>query len=220
MLGKPLVLTMVCAFLSAHALAAERKDAPYHVDVWSSVLFGKDGKAGEYRMIDEAELSPAFAKEVRNRLQRARIEPRLVGGNPVTYRTGVRMIFEVSPTENGGTVRLTGLQMAPLPITRFLASFPTDIAAAAGWQGTVTATCFVSKEGRCASTEVQALPGVPESARRWAAESFKRWVFEPLLLDGAPVEGEFPMTVSLETQSPAFEDFRQDKFERLMRRNF
>lgn len=217
MLPKVLTLTIAGLLFTANVVAAERTGAVRHVEVWSSVLFDTDGKATDYRIVDETNLPPAFADEVKTRLRNARIDPRLVDGKPVTFRTGVRMSFEISPTSGGGSVRMAGLRMAPLPVTIFLASFPADIARTEGWKGSVTARCFVSTQGRCGSSEVTALPGVPESARRFASASMKRWVFEPQLLDGAAIEGEYEITVSLETDVHRVEDFRQDKFERVMR---
>lgn len=216
---RPTMLLTVLAFagLAPATHAAPSAQAPYRVEVWSSVLFGADGRASDYRIVDEGRLPPAFAQEVKARLAAARIEPRSADGAPATFRTGVRMGFEVQPGEGGGTVRLARLDMAPLPVEQSFVKLPDEIVRAADWDGRVTAICTVGPEGRCARTEVVAAPGMPESARRWAVASFERWRFEPQQLAGRPVAGEYSLSVNLRVEGPAHEDFRQDKFLRLMR---
>jgi hypothetical protein len=212
-------MLLVAAAIAAACLpvaAGSRAKAPYSVDVWSSVLFAEDGRAGDIRIADESQLPPAFAAQVRTRLQNARIEPRIVDGKPATFRTGVRMTFAVTPSKGTGTVRVAGLEMAPLPIARSFVKFPVEIANSAGWQGEVTAICLVDIQGRCASTDVRAPAGVPESARRWAAASFERWRFEPQQVGGVPIAGEFALRVTIESEEGRSEDFREDKFLRLM----
>ncbi len=211
------VIVTCALMLAASPLCAKAKSSPYVVEVWSDVLFDPSGQVAEFQVADENELPSAFADQVKARLQKARIEPRSVSGKAVSFRTGVGMAFEVTPGKNGGSVRVVGLEMAPRPLKRSFASFPTDIARVADWSGSVTAVCQVSTAGKCSSTDVEALPGLPESARRWAAETFRLWSFVPQQLDGAPVEGEYRLVVSLQTEGPAREDFREDKFERLMR---
>lgn len=208
------VLAALVAVPTVHG--ATRAKAPYRVDVWSSVLFAEDGRAKEIRIVDEASLPQAFAAQVRTRLQGARIEPRTLDGQATTFRTGVRMAFEVTPTDGAGTVRVAGLQVSPLPLERALVKVPLEIARSAGWEGSVTAICHVDVQGRCGSTDVEAGAAIPESARRWAAASFERWRFEPQQLGGVPVAGEYALRVYIATEGPAYEDFRQDKFLRLM----
>jgi hypothetical protein len=72
-------------------------------------------------------------------------------------------------------------------------------------------------DGRCRQIEVTALPGMPDSVRRFMRASLEGWVFEPQQLDGQPIEGEYTLRVQLNTLDDAPEDFRQDKFQRLLR---
>lgn len=213
---KQSAVVISCALLLAGPLAAKPKRGPYVVEVWSDVLFDESGQVVNYSIVDEGDLPAAFANQVKTRLEKVRIEPRDVAGKPATFKSGIGMSFEVTPGANGGTVRVAGVQMAPRPIKRSFASFPTDISRVADWSGAVSAICRVSVEGRCRSTEVEALPGLPESARRWATETFKLWSFVPQQLNGEAVEGEYRLAVTMATDGPVREDFRHDKFERLM----
>lgn len=93
-------LTVLLALTLAPAAAGDaiaRESSPYRVDVWSSVLFGPDGRVQTVRIVDEDDLPEAFAEQVRVRLEAARVEPRQVDGRAVTFRTGVRMGFQVQP---------------------------------------------------------------------------------------------------------------------------
>ena len=127
------------------------------------------------------------------------------------------MSFKVTPGAGTGTVLVTGLATAPRPIKRSVARPPNDVSKVAGWSGSLKAVCHVATDGKCSKIEVDAPAGIPESARRWAAESFKSWTFVPQELGGRKVAGEYAALLSLEIDGPAFEDFREDKFDRLMR---
>lgn len=195
---------------------AEVSDA-YRVEVWSQVLFGPDGRVAEYRLIDEDKYPGAFAENVKARVQRAKIDPPQVEGRATTLRTGVRLDFAVTPTaEGGGQVRVAGLAMLPLPTRRYYASYPKDIARTGGWQGEVTGVCKVATDGKCGAIDVQALPGMPESVRRYARASLEGWTFAPQELDGRPIEGEYTMRLRLNTLDNRPDNFRQDKFLRLL----
>lgn len=215
MLWKHGVALIFCIAV-ASPLAAKPTHGPYLVEVWADVLFDSSGEGASYQIAGERDLPAAFVQQVKLRLDKARIEPRLVSGKPVSFKTGVRMSFEVTPGPGGGTVRVTRVDMAPRPIKTSVAQIPRDIARVAEWSGTLKATCHVSTEGICSKTELSANAGIPESARRWAAASFKSWTFMPQELDGAKVPGEYGVILSLEIDGPRLEDFRQDKFDRLM----
>jgi hypothetical protein len=198
-------------------LAALGQDgtAPYQVAVWARVLFGPEGRATAVEFVDNAGLPPKFLQGARERLEKARIEPRQVQGAAVSFRTGVRMDFEVAPAPQGGTVRLLGLAMLPLPIKRLYADRPANVAQVEGWTGALTASCIVGQDGRCQRVSVRSNVAMPETARRFVKESLELWWFEPQQLAGQPVEGEFETEFALQAALPPPEDFRQDKFERV-----
>lgn len=189
--------------------------APYQVAVWARVLFGTDGRAAAVEFVDSADLPPKFLQGARDRIEKARIEPRQVQGAAASFRTGVRMDFEVKPGPQGGTVRLLGLAMLPLPVKRLYADRPSNVAQVEGWTGVLTASCNVGQDGRCQRVNVRSKVAMPETASRFVKESLELWWFEPQQLAGQPVEGEFETEFALQAALPAPEDFRQDKFERV-----
>ena len=209
--------SLLALCLLGPAAAADGDGAPYRVDVWSSVIFGPDGKASSYTVKNESELPGPFAAAVKKRLGAARVEPRLRDGKPATYRTGVRMEFEITRTPQGGVVRMSALEMAPFPLRTYYAPPPPDIAATEGWHGSVTATCIVSTAGRCGPVAVKMAPGLQESARQFAKASLERWEFEPQMLDDVAIEGEYTLQIDLKTVGSAPEDFRQDKLGRVLK---
>ena len=214
--------TRLCfAALCLAALPAVASDAmaPYPVSVWTRVLFGVDGKPAEYAVVDEEKYPAKFVENVKVRVAQAKIQPPLVEGKPATLRSGVEMRFTVTPNaEGGGAVRVDGLSVGPIPIQKSLAAYPADIAANGGWEGQVLGICTVGVQGRCKTVEVVAQPGMPESVRRYAKASLDGWVFEPQLVDGKPVESEYRLLMYLNTLDTTPEDFRQDKFERLLKK--
>lgn len=221
-----LVSPMVSALLSALStflLAATlfgatpaRAADPYTVTVWARVLFAVDGKAGEFTVIDEAAMPAKFVEGVKARVSRMRIPPPMDGDKPATLRSGVRLDFVVTPGEAGGSVRLDKVSMEPLPVGRFVAPYPDDLAKSGGWESGVVATCQVAVDGRCASVTVTPQAGMPESVRRFAKASLERWTFEPQRLNDRPIEGESTTRFTLRTPDSAPEDFRQSRFDRLM----
>lgn len=210
-----MVLAAACAV--AGPAAAQGSGEPYAVSVWARVLFGPDGKPVEHALVDEAKYPPKFAENVKARVARASIPPPRVDGRAVTLRTGVELQFQVTPTAEGGTVRMQGISMGPMPVRKYLASYPKDIGQTGGWQGEASAVCTVGTDGRCRAIEVSALPGMPESVRRYMKASLEQWEFESQQLDGQPIEGEYRLAVVFNTLDTAPEDFREDKFLRLLR---
>jgi hypothetical protein len=198
------------------AVAPARAADPYTVTVWARVLFGVDGKAGEFTVIDEAAMPTKFVEGVKARVSRMRIPPPMDGDKPATLRSGVRLDFVVTPSDAGGSVRLDKVSMEPLPVARFVAPYPDDLAKTGGWESGVAATCQVAVDGRCASVTVLPQPGLPESVRRFAKASLERWTFEPQRLNDRPIEGESTTHFTLRTPDSAPEDFRQSRFDRLM----
>jgi len=213
--------TMCLAALCLAALQAVAADAmaPYPVSVWTRVLFGVDGKPAEYMVVDEDKYPAKFVENVKQRVAQASIQPPLVDGKPVKLRSGVEMRFTVTPNaEGGGSVRVDGLSVGAIPIQRSLANYPADIAANGGWEGQVLGICTVGVNGRCRTVEVVAQPGMPDSVRRYAKASLDGWVFEPQQVDGKPIESEYRLLMYLNTLDSTPEDFRQDKFERLLKK--
>jgi hypothetical protein len=198
--------------------AAQRAGQPYAVAVWARVLFGPDGQPAEVALVDPDSYPAAFAENVLARIARARIPPPTIDGRVVTLRSGVRLRFEVTPTANGGgTVRFDSISMAPLPVSMALASYPEDLRRSPGWDGSATGVCTVGLDGQCSAIEVLALPGMPGSLRRHMRASMALWRFEPQQLDGQAIAGEYRLKINYHTYDAYPEDFRQDKFLRLLR---
>ena len=58
---------------------------------------------------------------------------------------------------------------------------------------------------------------MPESVRKYAKASLEHWEFEPQRLDGQPIEGEYEVRIRLETVDGKPQDFREDRFRRILR---
>lgn len=213
---KPLLLGFACMVLALPA-AAQTAGEPYEVSVWMRVLFGTDGKPVEYALVDEEKYPAKFAENVKARVARASIPPPAVDGRPSTLRSGVEMRFTVTPSGQGGTVKVEGIAMGALPLRRYFAAYPQDIAQSGGWKGEATGICRIGIEGRCSSVEVTALPGMPESVRRHVKASLEKWQFEPQQIGGQPIEGEYRLTLRYDTPDSLPEDFREDKFLRIIK---
>ena len=128
------------------------------------------------------------------------------------------MDFVITPGRGSGTVKLDALAMEPLPIKRYMASLPADVALTDGWDGRVDAFCLVGVDGSCKTITVSALPGMPESVRRFARVSMEQWRFEAQQVNGKAIETEVGVRFNLRAPVGAPEDFRQDKFERIQQR--
>lgn len=215
----PVCIAAVAAALVS-ALPARAADplSPYPVSVWSRVLFGADGKPQSLEVVDEDQYPARFVENVRQRVAQASIQPPLVDGKPATLRSGVEMRFTVTPkAEGGGSVRVDGLSVGALPLKKYLAAYPADIAATGGWEGEVTGVCTIGVNGRCRTVDVVANAGMPESVRRYAKVTLDGWLFEPQQVNGQPIESEYRLVMRLNTLDSAPEDFRQDKFQRLLK---
>lgn len=206
----------VLAAVLATGAFGQSPTEPYSVEVWANVLFGTEGKPLAYSLVDEAKYPAKFIENVKSRIAQTKIPPPQESGKPATLRTGVRLDFLVTPTAEGGQVRISGLSMGPLPVKRYYASYPQDVTKTGGWTGEVEGICTVGIDGRCKTVEVKALPGMPESVRRYAKVSLEGWSFAPQELAGSPVEGEYILRLRLNTLDTAPEDFRQDKFLRIL----
>ena len=123
--------------------------------------------------------------------------------------------YAVTPSAEGGSVKIVGLSMGPLPTIRYYASYPTDVVKIGGWEGEVQATGTIGVEGRCTTTDDKALPGIPENVRRFAKASLEGWIFEPQQVNGKPIDGEHTLRLHLNTLDDLPQDFRQDKFQKI-----
>ncbi len=201
--------------VATSAAYAEAPAQPYTVDVWARVLFNTEGRVAEYALVDEAKYPAQFAENVKERVAKAKIEPPQDDGKPATLRSGVRLNFLVTPSAEGGSVKIVGLSMGPIPTHRYYVGYPKDVSRSRGWEGEFKALCKVGTEGRCTAVEVTALPGIPESVRRFAKASLEEWTFEPQLLNDKPIEGEYLWRMRLNTRDDLPQDFRQDKFQKI-----
>lgn len=198
------------------APAAELAD-PYELTVWSRVLFTEQGLPRQIEVQDEGH-PEQFLRNVEQRLASLKIDPPQRDGIPQTLRTGVWMRLAVQPqTGAGALVTVVGRGMAPLPLKRYFASAPRDVSGTGGWEGEVEGVCHVGPAGRCVAIEVNALPGLPESVRRFMRVSLEGWQFEPPQIGGSPVEASYRLALRLNTMDSVPEDFREDKFWRLQR---
>ncbi len=220
-LRRPLPLLLwALATLAATPQAAAAPAEPYTLTVWARVLFDAEGRARDPALVDAEQYPPAFAQQVLARVAMARIAPPLRDGRAVTLRTGVQLRFTITPGAGpggGGLVRLDGLEPGAVPLKRYLASYPADARGPNAWQGEALGVCRIGTDGRCAAIEVQALPGVPDSVRRHLRASLQQWSFEPAQIDGEAVEGEHRLRLVYRPNQDMPEDFRQDKFDRIMR---
>ncbi len=209
-----LAVALFLGLVTPLAQAQSGNSAGYAITVWASVLFGADGKATSWRFVNEAEVPPSLIASAQAVVQGASVQPPVENGAPASFRTGVRLLFVLVPTADGALVQPGGMTTEPLPLKQFMAPFPADIRRTGGWRGSVTATCAVGVQGKCTAITVKALPGMPESVRRYARASLDQWAFEPQQVNGRPVPGESTLTINLETLDAQPEDFRTDKFDR------
>lgn len=221
---KPFACLLTLGLMSA-SLQAQAAGSPYTVDLWATLLFDASGQASSVTVRDAAEYPPALLEAVQARLAQARIPSvqALDGsGRNASFQSGVRVRLAITPGSGeatdgaAGQVRIAGLRIEPMPSQRYAASYPRDIARSAGWQGRVTASCMLGTDGRCGPVQIEALPGMPESVRRWARVSLASWIFEPQRIDGQPVASEVRVSFALETRDSMPQDFRQPKWDRLM----
>lgn len=221
---KTLASVLTLGLLTA-TLQAQPPSSPYTVDLWATLLFDESGQARSVSIRDASDYPPALLEAVQSRLAQARIPPvqALDGsGRAATFQSGVRVRLAITPGSghsaegDTGQVRIAGVRVEPMPSQRYAASYPQDIARSAGWQGRVTARCPLGTDGRCGPVQIEALPGMPESVRRWARASLEAWTFEPQRIDGQPVPGEVQVSFALETLDSQPQDFRQPKWDRLM----
>lgn len=207
---------LLCAALLATALCAHANpvgtptDKPYTVEVWSDATFGTDGRVQKLEVVRTPELPEAFAERVRSQLSQARIPPvKDASGAAATFQTGVAMTYQVTPGSQGGTVRLLGMRVEPLPTKRYGASqpegLPTDTPLTAKVQ------CEVGTDGRCGEVKVLESTGTYDALRRWAVASARGWQFEPQRINGQPVPATVEINLSLTIDNFKPADFRDPR---------
>ncbi|MBP6899835.1 MAG: energy transducer TonB [Burkholderiaceae bacterium] len=212
---------LAAATLAALALhgPARAADEPYELTVWADARFDTDGKLAKLAFLDAEGYPPLFLERLRQRVAAARIQPPQDNGAPATLQTGLGVQVTITPGRDGqpGQVALRGLRIEPLAIKRYAASYPDEVARTGGWKGSVSALCTVGASGQCEQIDVSALPGMPESVRRFARVSMEGWRFIPVHINGKPVASQIQMTFNLNTDDSMPEDFRVPKFDRLSR---
>lgn len=204
---RQLVLAAIVFAGVAGPAAASAAGEAYAVEIWSDATFGPDGKLQQLDVADTEKLPPVFVERVRRQLANARIPPvKDSAGEPATFRTGVRLAYEVTPGEQGGTVRTKGMQIAPRPTRQYAASQPEGLPADTPLS--VRVRCEVGVDGRCGAVKVVESTGTSEVLRRWAVASMRGWTFEPQRINGQPMPGEAEavLVLTLEDLRPA--DFR------------
>src|SRR6185295_3396158 len=175
--------------LAIGSAAAQPPAEPYSASVCAMVQFGYDGRATDIAIVDVEQYPAAFVENVRKRLEAARVPPAVVDGKPALLKSGVELRFMVTTNEKGGgTVRVEGISIGPMPKRKYLAAYPEERKGSRGWEGEVRGTCKVNPQGRCGAIEIASVPGMPESVRKYAKASLEHWEFEPQRLDGQPIE--------------------------------
>lgn len=185
--------------MSAGLQAAEPET--YESEAWLRAQFDAEGKLQMLEPQDEASQPAAVWSAIRERLAPAKITPPQVDGRPAVFRTGLRVALEVNRAGGAGAqVRIRGLQPTVLPLELNWLASPEDISRTPGWDGAVTIRCGVNPTGECGQVDVDLLPGMPDSLRKWARQSATSWRFEVQQLNGQPVPGEYQIKVNMYTR--------------------
>ncbi len=211
--------SMKC-FLPLHALAAavlcfataqaHAEDAPYQIKIWSSVLFNTEGTPADIRIEKEAEYPVKFLDAVKAKIAAAHIDAPTQDGQAARYRTGIRLVYTVTPSAQGASVTLDEFALSPLPLREYYAPYPRSLAGENGWQGNLKVVCKVSAEGMCSTVDVTGVNGpAPEAARKYAKDSMAKWKFEPQTLNDTAIESEFTFVMSLKTDTHVIKDPRR-----------
>jgi hypothetical protein len=175
--------------------------ATYESEAWLRAQFDAEGKLQTLEPQDESSQPAAVWSAIRERLAPAKITPPQVDGRPAVFRTGLRVALEVNRTGgDGAQVRIRGLQPTVLPLELSWVGYPEDLKRTPGWDGAVTIRCGVNPTGECGQVDVDLLPGMPDSVRKWARQSAAAWRFEVQQLNGQPVPGEYKLKVNLHTK--------------------
>lgn len=213
----PRIGALLAAWAIAAGAAAQDSAQPERASVWTRVLFDAAGRVAEAAVVEPQRYPDDFVRQIVARVSAATITPPQAGGQPATLRTGMEVQVELTPGPQGATVRVLGVRAGPIPMFRKLAALPRELRQHPGWEGEVTGICTVGIDGRCSAIEVQAPPGAPESYRRRMKASLEMWEFEPQQVNGQPVEGRHVLRLRSKVLEAHPQDFRQDRFERILR---
>ena len=201
-----LVLAGMLLF-SGSARAAE----DWSSEIWFDVLFDESGQVRQLTPVNEAEHPAGFWAQLTQRVQRAHIPPVQQDGQAATFRTGVVLSLLVTKGEGGGAVSIKGLNLHPIPLKRYAASYPQDVGRLSGWDGEVMANCTVDRNGACVDVTVEAPAGMPDSVRRWAKSSAEGWRFKPQEINGQAIETRLAIPFRLHTSDDMPVNFREPR---------
>jgi hypothetical protein len=189
------------------ACAAHAADDSYVVTLAFDASFDAEGKVTALVPHDEAEHPAALWTNLKNRLGSMKIAPpKDDAGLPATLRTGLYVSLEVTKGSDGkgGQVRIQGLNPRPLVLAKDYEALPAELKKSAGWSGEMAVECLVGVDGRCGAVKVDALPGMPQSVVRWAADSLALWRFQPPQVNGKPIPAQVkePFSMSVGDTKP------------------
>ena len=111
-------------------------------------------------------------------MARASIPPPVVDGKPATLRSGVEMRFTVTPSGQGGTVKVDGISMGAMPIRKFFAAYPLDIAQSGGWKGEATGVCRIGTQGQTQLKQFGTELRAEQEVQKLVAEKLKKGYVE------------------------------------------
>lgn len=189
--------------------AAQAADS-YRITAAFDTLFDIEGRIAELRPHEEADYPAAFWDGLKQRVASLKITPPQDGaGRPATLSTGLYVRLDVTPGQQGGQLKIVGMDVQPLVLKREYAGYPEEIARSAGWTGAVDAECLVGTDGRCGEVKVKALPGMPPSVLRWATATLELWQFKPPQINGVPFAVPVQQGFSLATNNDAPVNFLQ-----------
>lgn len=183
---------------------------PYVVDVWSDATFGPDGRLQQLDVAETEKLPAAFVERVRKQLASARIPPvKDDSGAAASFATGVLLVYRVTPGEQGGSVKLEGMKIAPRPLKRYAAAQPDQLPPDTPLN--VKVRCEVGTDGRCGAVKVVEATGTSDALRRWAVASARGWEFAPQRINGQAVAGEAEIELVLSVLDDRPADFRDPR---------
>ena len=189
----------VAALSLAFVAPLQAAEAPYEVTVWADARYDGTGALTALEFPQAKEYAPALLENLRTRIAARPAQPRLDGGAPASFETGVRVTLTVTP--DTGSVSVDDIVEMPRVLRMTKARFAQDLSGTANWNGRVQATCTVTVKGRCGSIEFPAdNGGAPDEARRIAKDALAGWRFEPQKLGGKPVEGKATVSFEIERE--------------------
>lgn len=181
--------------------AAPAAPAPFEttriITVWASVLFDETGACRSLRFSDKSDPPDELLQRLRAPLERMRIPPKLDGGQPATFETGLRIEVNILSDGSSSRFKLDSLTLQPLPVSTVAPDYPAVMVDGGTGRFEVDATCVVSESGRCTAVTLKPKGVVPETFLRAMRATYAQWTFEPQKLNGRPVPGEATMGFAL-----------------------